>query len=50
VRELRDEAVERGIAFHFKQWGGRTSKAGGKVLDGREWCDFPDRERSLVLA
>lgn len=28
-------------AFFFKQHGGPTSKAGGKLLDGREWCEFP---------
>jgi protein gp37 len=39
--ELRDAAAENGTAFFFKQWGGRTPKSGGKVLDGREWCDMP---------
>lgn len=28
-------------AFFFKQWGGRTSKSGGRLLDGREWNEMP---------
>jgi len=42
VRELRDRCQEAGVPFFFKQWGGRTSKAGGRVLDGRKWDDMPD--------
>lgn len=41
IRSLRDQCTDAGVAFHFKQWGGRTAKAGGKVLDGREWCEVP---------
>jgi hypothetical protein len=25
----------------FKQWGGATPKSGGRLLDGREWNEFP---------
>jgi protein gp37 len=41
VRELRDACAAHGVAFFFKQWGGRTSKAGGRVLDGKTWDEFP---------
>lgn len=41
VRDLRDEASWRGTAFFFKQWGGRTPKAGGRELDGRTWDEMP---------
>jgi protein gp37 len=41
VRDIRDRCVDAGVAFFFKQWGGQRSKSGGKVLDGREWCEFP---------
>jgi protein gp37 len=41
VRDLRDRCIERGIAFFHKQWGGRTPKAGGRLLDGRTWDEFP---------
>lgn len=41
VRGLRDRCGESAIPFFFKQWGGRTSKAGGRLLDGREWSEMP---------
>lgn len=41
VRELRDRSVGAGVAFFFKQWGGRTPKAGGRELDGRTWDEMP---------
>ena len=34
ARELRDQCAQQGVEFFFKQWGGRTSKAGGRILDG----------------
>jgi protein gp37 len=43
IRALRDLCQTQGIPFFFKQWGGRTSKAGGRVLDGREWAQLPAR-------
>lgn len=41
VREIRDQCVEGGVAFFFKQWGGLRPKSGGRVLDGQEWNQFP---------
>lgn len=41
VRELRDRAQAAGTAFFFKQWGGATPKAGGRLLDGVTWDQFP---------
>jgi protein gp37 len=41
VRELRDQCVASGVAFFFKQWGGRTPKARGNTLDGRQWLQYP---------
>ena len=43
VREIRDRAQDARVAFFFKQWGGRTPKAGGRVLDGRVWDQSPQR-------
>jgi protein gp37 len=40
-RDLRDSCLDAGVAFFFKQWGGRTPKAGGRLLDGREWNEMP---------
>lgn len=41
VRDVRDRCVAAGIPFLFKQWGGRTRNAGGRVLDGRTWDEMP---------
>ena len=41
VRELRDRAVAAGVAFFFKQWGGRYPTSGGRELDGRTWDEYP---------
>lgn len=41
ARSLRDDCVAGEVAFFFKQWGGRTPKAGGRVLDGRTWDEMP---------
>ncbi|HEY3482237.1 MAG TPA: phage Gp37/Gp68 family protein [Streptomyces sp.] len=43
VTRLRDRSVAAGIPFFFKQWGGRTPKAGGRVLGGRTWDEMPFR-------
>ncbi len=42
VRDLRDRCQAAGVAFFHKQWGGRTPKAGGRLLDGRTWDEFPE--------
>lgn len=41
VRELRDQCLKQDVAFFFKQWGGRTPKAGGNTIDGKQWLNFP---------
>ena len=41
ARAIRFQCVAAGVAFFFKQVGGRTPKAGGCELDGREWQEFP---------
>jgi protein gp37 len=41
VRDLRDRCQFAGVAFFHKQWGGRTPKIGGRLLDGRTWDEFP---------
>lgn len=48
VRSLRDQCVEAGVPFFFKQWGGRTPKAGGRELDGRTWDEYPSLQGELV--
>lgn len=41
VRSIRDQCIEQDVPFFFKQWGGRTSKAGGRSLDNTEYNEMP---------
>jgi protein gp37 len=41
LRAIRDQCRAQGVAFFFKQWGGRTPKAGGNMLDGLCWLQLP---------
>lgn len=42
IAALRDACTDVGIAFFFKQWGGRTPKTGGRLLGGRTWDQLPE--------
>jgi protein gp37 len=39
--DLRDRCLEAGVPFFFKQWGGRTPKSGGRLLEDRTWDEMP---------
>jgi protein gp37 len=41
VEQLRDQCDLEGVAFFFKQWGGRTPKAHGRMLGGRTFDEKP---------
>jgi protein gp37 len=43
AEQIRDACVAAGVPFFFKQWGGRTPKAGGRELSGVTWDEMPDR-------
>jgi protein gp37 len=45
---LRDLCVRRGVPFFWKQWGGRTPKAGGRLLEGVEWNEYPAAGRRVA--
>lgn len=47
VREARDHCCKAEVAYFHKQWGGRTSKIGGRELDGRTWDEMPLLPQSL---
>jgi len=43
AREVRDQCLESGVPFFFKQWGGFRPKSNGRELDNQEWNEFPQR-------
>lgn len=46
---LRDLCKCAGVAFFWKQWGGRTPKSGGRELDGEQWNEYPVERGQLAL-
>jgi protein gp37 len=48
VTDIRDACIAAGVPFFFKQWGGRTPKAGGRELDGVLWDEMPSPVPALV--
>ena len=52
VRDIRDRCARKDVPFFFRQWGGRTPKAGGRRLDGREHSGMPMqqiKDENLVI-
>jgi protein gp37 len=45
VERLRDRCQEASVAFFHKQWGGRTPKTGGRLVEGRTWDELPSVSR-----
>jgi len=45
AREIRDLCNTAKVPFFFKQWGGLRPKSGGRLLDGREWNEWPELEQ-----
>jgi protein gp37 len=41
VTDLRDRCRGANVPFFFKQWGGRTPKSGGRLLEDRTWDEMP---------
>ncbi len=38
---LKDQCLEAGVPFFFKQWGGVQKKKAGRLLEGRTWDEMP---------
>ena len=41
AQSIRDRCQDAGVAFFFKQVGGITPKAGGRLLDEQIWDQMP---------
>jgi protein gp37 len=50
ARSLREQCSAAGVPFFFKQWGGRTHNAGGRLLDGRTWDEMPSERPVLTVS
>jgi protein gp37 len=50
AQDIRDQCVQVGVPYFFKQVGGYTPKAGGRLLDGREWNELPIPRIGTALA
>ncbi len=50
VISIRNQCVEAGVPFFFKQWGGVWKKKFGRTLEGRTWDQMPfDRRLESVV-
>lgn len=41
VQSIRDQCINNGVAFFFKQWGGVQKHRTGRELNGRTWDEYP---------
>lgn len=42
VLDIQEQCEKAGVAFFFKQWGGRNKKAAGRLLNGRIYDNMPE--------
>ena len=47
VSDIKNQCMQAGVAFFFKQWGGTRKKKAGRVLEGRTWDEMPTLAASL---
>ena len=41
VRMIQNDCASAGVAFFFKQWGGRNKRLAGRLLDGETYNEMP---------
>lgn len=46
VLDIQDQCQKSGVAFFFKQWGGKNKKANGRILNGRVYDEMPEVVRN----
>lgn len=42
VKDIKDQCLQAGVAFFFKQWGGVQKKRHGRELEGQTWDEMPE--------
>ena len=50
VTSIRDQCSRAGVAFFFKQWGGKNKKKAGRVLEGRTYDAMPETTPVVAAA
>jgi protein gp37 len=43
---VKNQCIAQKVPFFFKQWGGFRPKSGGRLLQGKEWSQFPSLSRA----
>lgn len=41
VEDIQDQCATNGVAFFFKQWGGKNKKKSGRLLNGNTYDEMP---------
>jgi protein gp37 len=49
VIDIKEQCLNAGVAFYFKQWGGTNKKKSGKVLVGKVYNQMPKTITKLAL-
>jgi protein gp37 len=49
ITDIRDQCLDAGVPFFFKQWGGVHKKKHGRELEGRQWNQMPLGAELTVL-
>ena len=47
--DVRDQCLNAGVPFFFKQWGGVQKKRTGRELEGRTWDEMPTDSGFTIL-
>jgi len=45
VLNIQEQCKYAGVAFFFKQWGGKNKKANGRLLNGKTYSEMPEHHR-----
>jgi len=45
---IRDQCIDAGVPYFFKQWGGWNKKINGRILDGRLWNQMPPLAHQMM--
>jgi len=49
VVEIKNQCIDAGVPFFFKQWGGTDKRKAGRKLEGQTWSQMPQRYYALGI-